>query len=230
MRIGWLADEVGYVGGAELTQAEFRAAAPDDVEIVDCPPGHVDPTCDRYAIHNCVTYQVEDLLKIRRRPQTKFWNDVGSWYHPAVRELLDMRAVPICCSPLQQDYMGFAKAHLIPPPVALDRFEAAAAKMNGSRAGAVSVGSWRNLGKAPHRAAAWAAGNGGLDFFGGGAFAPDGSRQIAYQGMPALLAQCIEGVRVSADGDRAVWPDSRRGVGCRLRARREWPRWRPLLD
>jgi hypothetical protein len=26
-RVGWLADEAGYIGGAELTTAEFRAAA-----------------------------------------------------------------------------------------------------------------------------------------------------------------------------------------------------------
>ena len=37
MRVGWIADDPGYVGGAELTQAEFRAAAPEGVEVVDCP-------------------------------------------------------------------------------------------------------------------------------------------------------------------------------------------------
>ena len=188
MRVGWLADQAAYVGGAELTQAEFRAAAPGDVEIVDCPPGHVDRRCDRYAIHNCITYELADLMAIKGRPAFRYWNDVGSWYQPQVRAFLDEHATPICCSPLQQDYMGFVEARLIPPPVPLDRFEQAAARSNGHRAGTVSVGSWRNLGKAPHRAQAWAAENGGVNFYGPGAFAPEGSKEIAYQNMPALLA------------------------------------------
>jgi hypothetical protein len=48
MRIGWLADSGGIVGGAELTTAEFRAAAPDGVEIVDCPHGAIITGLDAY--------------------------------------------------------------------------------------------------------------------------------------------------------------------------------------
>jgi hypothetical protein len=188
MRVGWLHDVPPFVGGAELTERELRAAAPDGVELVDCPPGRVEP-CERYAIHNCVTYDADDIRLATGAPAFKYWNDVGSWYPEEVRELLDARATPICCSPLQQDYMGLAKALLIPPPVELERFYAAAEGTNGHRAGAVSVGSWRNRGKGAHRAAAWAAGNGGIDFYGAGPFAPSDAREIAYQGMPALLAR-----------------------------------------
>ena len=39
MRVGWLHDDPGYVGGAELTMREFRDAAPKGVRVVDCPPG-----------------------------------------------------------------------------------------------------------------------------------------------------------------------------------------------
>ena len=188
MRIGWLADEASYVGGAELTQAEFRAAAPDTVEIIDCPPGGVVEGLDRYAVHNCVDYTVEDLAPIRDAPAVKYYNDVGTWLRPDRRELLDEHARPVCCSPLQAEYMGFVDAALIPPPVNLDRFEQAAASVNGDRAGTVSVGSWRNLGKAPHRAAEWAADHGGLDFYGDGPFAPIGSQPVTYDRMPGLLA------------------------------------------
>jgi glycosyltransferase involved in cell wall biosynthesis len=73
--------------------------------------------------------------------------------------------------------------------VDLARFEAAAAEVNGSRSGAVSVGQWRNYGKAPHRAAEWAEAHGGIDFFGAGVFAPRGSQEVAYDDMPALLAR-----------------------------------------
>ena len=187
-RIGWLADTADLIGGAELTQHEFRASAPDGVEIVTCPPGGVDPACDRYVIHNCVLYSVQDLERTGRRPTVKYWHDVGPHIKPGVREWLDKHAVYACCSPIQADYMGIA-ARCIPPAVDLSRFEEAAAKVNGHRAGAVSVGSWRNFGKAPHRAAEWGASNGGVDFFGGGMFAPPGSREVSYDAMPELLAR-----------------------------------------
>jgi hypothetical protein len=189
MRIGWLADIAQYIGGAELTQAEFKAAAPEDVEIVLCPPGNVDTTCDRYAIHNCVDYTAAELAIIKDRPAVKYWNDVGSWVRPDRMEQLEKHATPIFCSPLQAEYMGHKDAVCIPPPVNLARFEQAAATVNGNRQGVVSVGSWRNLGKAPHRVAEWAQREGvPVDFFGDGPFAPNVSRPVPYMDMPALLA------------------------------------------
>ena len=35
MRVAWLADKHNPPGGAELTQAEFRRAAPEGVEVVE---------------------------------------------------------------------------------------------------------------------------------------------------------------------------------------------------
>jgi hypothetical protein len=189
-RVGWLADEAGYVGGAELTTQEFREAAPEGVEIVDCPPGAVVKRCDRYVIQNCVTYTLKDLDRTDYKPTTvKYWHDVGPHLQPGVREWLDAVTKQVCCSPVQAEYMGIDDATLIPPPVDLARFEQAAASMNGGRSGAVSVGQWRNYGKAPHRAAQWGAEHGGVDFFGAGVFAPQGSREVSYDAMPALLAQ-----------------------------------------
>lgn len=188
-RIGWLADEAGYVGGAELTTAEFRAAAPEGVEIVDCPPGAVVKGLDAYVIQNCVLYTPKDLERTTGSV-TKFWHDVGPHLQPGVREWLNTNAKHICCSPVQAEYMGLDDAVCIPPPVDLARFEAAAAEVNGSRSGVVSVGQWRNYGKAPHRVAEWARGEGcEVDFFGAGVFAPHGSKEVAYDAMPALLAQ-----------------------------------------
>jgi glycosyltransferase involved in cell wall biosynthesis len=187
MHVGWLVDEAGYVGGAERTQAEFRAAAPDGVEIVDCPPGAT-KDCDAYVIHNCVTYEAENLELLEGARVVKFWHDVGPHLQPGVREWLDKWATAICCSPVQAEYMGLQDAVLIPPAVDLAPFERAAASVNGDRKGAVSVGAWRNYGKAPHKAAEWAQGN-GIDFYGSGPFAPHGSQEIAYEGMPALLAR-----------------------------------------
>jgi glycosyltransferase involved in cell wall biosynthesis len=84
------------------------------------------------------------------------------------------------------------QAYLIPPPVDLDPFRRAAASVNGQRAGMVSVGSWANAGKAPRRAADWAASQddgAGIEFYGGGPFAPPGSREVPYERMPELLAR-----------------------------------------
>jgi hypothetical protein len=187
-RVGWLVDYDEGVGGAELTEAEFRAGKPDDVEIVACPPGAIKPDCDRYVIQNCVTYSLDDLLALEGKPVTKYWHDVGPWLQTGVRGWLDANATIICCSPLQAEHMGYEDAHLIPPAVNLGRFMDAADRVNGSRRGSVCVGSWRNHGKAPHRVAEWAAENGPVQFFGDGIFAPPGSRGVDYESMPGLLA------------------------------------------
>jgi hypothetical protein len=176
-------------GGAELTQAEFRAAAPDSVEIVDCPREGVDPSCDLYVVQNCVGYSVDDLRHLEGKPVVKYWHDVGPHLQPGVREWLDERATHVCCSPIQAEYMGLTDAAFIPPPIDLARFEAAAAKMNGDRSGSVCVGSWRNYGKAAHKVAEWGAKNGGVEFFGDGPFAPTGAVPVPYERMPELLAQ-----------------------------------------
>jgi glycosyltransferase involved in cell wall biosynthesis len=188
VKVGWLADVVEGVGGAELTQAELRAAAPDGVEVIDCPPGAVVIGLDAYAIHNCVDYRPADLRAIGGKPAVKYWNDVGPWLDPDVRVMLGA-ARSVCCSPLQADHMGIIDAaQLIPPPVDLDRFEAAAASVNGDRAGSVCVASWRNLGKGAALAAEWGIEHGGLDFYGPGPLAPQGAVPWPYDQMPDLLA------------------------------------------
>jgi glycosyltransferase involved in cell wall biosynthesis len=185
-RVGWLADQATFVGGAELTQAEFRNAAPTTVHIVDCMPGHVVPGLDVYVVHNCVTYTCEDFDVIGDGPAVKYHHDVGPHIQPAVRSrLAGMRQV--CCSPVQAEYMELQDAECVPPPVDLRRFRQAASERNGDRSGVVSVASWRNHGKAPHRASEWA--QGVIDFYGSGTFAPDGSREVAYDVMASLLAR-----------------------------------------
>lgn len=184
MNVGWLMDASPYVGGAELTQAEFRDAAPDDITVVDCPAGNVRPGLDRYVIHNCVTYGLEDLASVDA-PAVKYWHDVGPHVPCEVREWLARHAQEVCCSPLQQQEMRLDGA-VVPPAMDLSRFEAAAG--GGERSGSVSVAAWQNPGKAPEQAAKWGADNGGVQFFGGGPFAPPGSVEVPQEDMPALLA------------------------------------------
>jgi hypothetical protein len=189
VRVGWLADSAGVLGGAELTSAEFKAAAPDGVEIVDCPHGAVIEGLDAYVIQNCVMYERDELEVLSGEYITKYWHDVGPHLQAGVHDWLATYAGMIFCSPLQAEFMVHDPGEVcIPPPVNLSRFEQAAASSNGNRKGSVSVGSWRNYGKAPHRVAEWGAQNGGVDFYGGGMFAPGESREIPYESMPELLA------------------------------------------
>ena len=191
MKVGWLCDWSDTPGGAEFTQDEQRAAAPEGVEIVDIRPGETEmaPDCDVYVVQNCVRYSVQDFHALKGEYVVKMWHDVGPWLKDGVREWLDKHATAITCSPMQAEYMGLDDADCIPPPVDLSRFEAAAASVNGDRRGSVSVGSWRNHGKAAHKAAEWASQNGiKLDFFGGGLWAPQGSQEVPYEHMPNLLA------------------------------------------
>jgi hypothetical protein len=189
MRIGWLADVPDLPGGAEFTQEEFKAAAPPRVEVVYCPPGQPIPGCDRYVIHNCVQYTLDDLEQMDGALVFKYWHDVGPWITPECRAWLDKRASYIACSPIQGEHMGIETVATIPPPVDLERFSRAGARVNGHRVGAVCVASWRNYGKAPHKVAQWAAQNEPVDFYGGGFLAPPGSEEIAQEKMPDLLAR-----------------------------------------
>lgn len=184
MNVGWLMDASPYVGGAELTQAEFRAAAPDGVEIIDCPAGDVTAGLDAYVVHNCVTYTLDDLDGINA-PVVKYWHDVGPHVPREVREWLAWNAQEVCCSPLQQQEMRLDGA-VVPPAMDLSRFEAAA---SCERSGSVSVAAWQNPGKAPEQVAKWGAENGGVQFFGGGPFAPPGSVWVPQENMPALLSR-----------------------------------------
>lgn len=188
MKVGWLADVSRNIGGAELTQAEFRAGAPKDVEIVDCPPGNVDPNCDVYVIQNCVSYPPDDIRVALARPTIKYWHDVGPWLFEGVRELLDEHAIAICCSPIQAQYMGLEEAILIPPPVDIARFEAV--DDDRERQGACAIGSWRNHGKAPYNCAQWAIDNDvELDFYGDGSMSPPGTKPVRPEDMPSVLGQ-----------------------------------------
>ena len=188
MRVGWLMYLGEYIGGAEMTQAEFQAAAPDGVDLVACPPEKIDLSCDMYVIQNCVLYEREQMEPLEGKPVFKYWHDVGPHLRPGVRAWLDRHAQAIACSPIQVEQMGLEDAICIPPPVDLSRFFQAA-EFSNVRAGAVCIGSWRNYGKAPHRAAEWAQGNGGIDFYGSGPFSPPGSQEVPYEDMPDLLAR-----------------------------------------
>lgn len=197
MRVGWLHDGGnmdGTQGGAELTQAEFRAAAPEDVEVVDCPAGGVVPDLDRYVAHNVVFYAASDL-RVAEGKLVKYWHDVGPHMLPEVAAIIREGAQHICCSPVQRERLGLddpdrlPPAEVVPPALPLGRFREAAATRNGRpRVGVVSLGPWMNHGKDPRLVFEWAQGR-EVDFYGRGPLAPQGARQVDYDLLPDLLAR-----------------------------------------
>lgn len=178
MRLGWLTDPVGYVGGAELTQQEFRAAAPEDVEIIDCPPGKVGVGLDGYVANNVVHYTADDIVQTVGR-LIWYHHDLSPWIRPDVRAWLDVRATHIYCSPVQRDRYG-TSGPCIPPALDLDRYQPTR-QAKRHRKGAVSVAQWRNPGKGAQQLVEWAEANGHVDVYGPGDFIPAGPG-IDYRG------------------------------------------------
>jgi hypothetical protein len=126
MKIGWLHDDPGYLGGAELTMREFRAAAPEGVEVIDCPPGKI-RGLGFYVVGNCMTYRPEEIPP----GAVRYHHDMNR--APADRD--DVRH--IFCSPAQRERMGL-EGECIPPALDLAPFEAVANQNH--RQGAVCIG------------------------------------------------------------------------------------------
>ncbi|MDP3938743.1 MAG: hypothetical protein Q8R92_11505 [Deltaproteobacteria bacterium] len=164
MKVGWLSDKSEYTGGAELTASEFRAAAPEGVEIVDCPPGEVVPELDTYVVHNCTTYG--EYPERTDGPVARYLHDLRGGFNEG-DEL-------IFCSPAQQDRYNLG-GHLIPPPLDLQAFRPARQQPTEiKREGACCVGAFMNPGKGGHLVSEWADRNEPVDVWGFGPFMPAG--------------------------------------------------------
>ena len=189
MKVGWVADKHDPPGGAELTQAEFRAAVPESVEVIDCAPalirGHKGPFnpnnangCDLFVAHNHVTYPPTD------------------WNRPVVRYHHDMRPqhiagdISIYCSPLQRERLK-GDGPTVPPPIDLAAFKPTRQqRRNTERKGTCCVGAFMNPGKGGYRVATWADENEPVDVYGFGPFLPEGPN-INYCG-PLEQAQVAQ--------------------------------------
>lgn len=199
MRVGWLADDPGYQGGAELTQEGFRLAAiPRGIEVVDCPPGLVHAGLDRYVVHNCVSYSPLDLKPIGDTPTFKYIHDMWPHGDQSVRGHLLSKARCVFTSPLHRDWFPYSapvrESYLIPPaldletfrrhgePVEVQRFQDAEPSLLNPREGTCWLGSLNNPGKGVHLAMEWAEENGPVDFYGEGPYRPLDSEHVRYKG------------------------------------------------
>lgn len=199
MKVGWLADlsntDGSGIGGAEMTAAEFAAAAPKGVEVVYVARQQVELAleCDVACVFNVALYPPETQRALVGKRVIRYWNDVAPHGDPDLTRWLLDKAMNVFCSPLHYERFPWRNGNvpeytLIPPPVDLQPFREAA-ESAGERSGAVSVAPWRGWGKSPWLAQEWAREHGGLDFYGGGQVAPAGSVQVPYDQMPALLAR-----------------------------------------
>jgi hypothetical protein len=191
VKVGWLADEPGYIGGAELTQAEFRAAAPEGVEVIDCCPGDVAPGLDRYVAHNVVTYLRPDFDRIGGSPITWYHHDLSPWVDPEAREWLDRFASHIVCSPAHRDRYG-RDGECIPPALDLARYQPTR-QINRHRKGTCSLAGWRARSKGTQALGEWAMENGPVDVYGDGDCIPAGTN-LAYKGplKPEQVASTLQ--------------------------------------
>lgn len=121
MRVGWLHDDPGYVGGAELTMREFAAEAPADVELVPCPPGEVAQGLDCYVVGNCQLYGAADVPK---GPVVRYHHDVST---AAFDHALEPR-LHLFTSPQHYEYMPHTKGvcQVVPPALDLAPYRAVA--------------------------------------------------------------------------------------------------------
>ena len=109
MRVAWLADSFEVPGGAELTQAEFRAVAPAGVEVVAVQPDALDriAACDCACVHNSVTYPAADTIAaLEQKPVLRYWHDLardGGPGEPALNHWVAAHATSVFTSPLHRD-------------------------------------------------------------------------------------------------------------------------------
>lgn len=182
MKVAWLQDDCGYIGGAELTASEFKAAAPDDVEIAEMAPGEVQPDFPVYVVNNHYWYTDADLANLTGRTIR---------YHHDVRPMRVKPDLSIFCSPLQRHYMGL-DGECVPPPVDLASFKPPR-QSRKRREGTCSIAQWRNPGKGAHLIEEWAAENETVvHTYGPGPFEPQGP-YINYLGplAPEKVAQTL---------------------------------------
>jgi hypothetical protein len=136
-------------GGAEFTQAEFRAAAPElDVEsrstarqaefraaVPKASRSSTEPRpgpLRRPQLRHVHPRRPQAARRCRRRV-VKYWHDVGPWLTDDVKAWIEKETLQVCCSPIQAEHMG-TSAIVIPPPVDLERFSRAAEGVNGTAA------------------------------------------------------------------------------------------------
>jgi hypothetical protein len=166
VRVCFLHDDPGYIGGAELTMREFRDAAPSHVTFTEPADAQV------VVVGNCTSMTPDDVKVLCGRRVVRYYHDLGAHERPAVREWFAEHAEHVFTSPLHREAYG-ADGAVIPPALALCR------PPSNGRAGTCSVAAWMNPGKGGQLLSEYAARNGVMDVYGAGPYVPRGDQVIA---------------------------------------------------
>jgi hypothetical protein len=163
MKVAMLADDPGYVGGAELTMREFANAAPDEVELVPLDEA------ETVVVGNCWLIGEPERAMLRGKRVIRFIHDERG---PGPIDS-DER---VFYSPLQRDHVGL-DGQLCPAPIDLSQFHPTR-QTRRHRKGACSIGTWNHPGKGQERIVEWASQlppDRKLDVYGFGSFIPRGA-------------------------------------------------------
>lgn len=159
MKIGWLHDDLGIIGGSELSERTLRAGAPEWAEIVFCPPNKRPPEdIEAYILQNCATYEPKWIEVLANKPVIKHCRD--SWWAGSIRFrrwVLDNARILLFSSEMQAKQYSHEyenEVAVVPPPLNLDWFRAEA-KSKKDREGAIWVGRI-DPGKGLHLSCDWA--------------------------------------------------------------------------
>lgn len=170
VKIGWLADQVGIVGGAEISGDMLTNAAPGWAEIVFCPCNRRPPDdIDLWVLQNSITYDIRWTEPLSTAPIVKHFRDGWHPGDPVFRRwVLDHVSLQIFSSRLAIEHTPWpcdAPVRFVPPPVDLDAFRRGALPPD-ERRGNIFVGRVDYL-KGAHRAVDWALRNDErVDFYG----------------------------------------------------------------
>ena len=144
VNVGWLQQDIGILGGSEMSCSALIQGAPDWAKVIPCPPNkRPSPAVDIFVIQNCVPYDDRWIDPLSQKPVIKHVRD--PWYAGNAmlrRWLLDNAKLLIFSSKMQHRYFGYkvgSDVVFIPPPVNLEFFRAAALP-DDERRGAVFVG------------------------------------------------------------------------------------------
>lgn len=176
MKIGWLADNPPYKGGAELCAAELLANAPSYVEIVPMAANAVHNNVDAFVIHNCTEYGSFIIPILETKPVIKYVHDVWPHGDPILKKWLGMKsALMVLSSPLHRQSLNMdisCPTAYVPNAINLNRYYQADA--NGTHVlDTCWVGRF-HPDKGLENAAAWAKRNNRvIDWYGNGMPLPE---------------------------------------------------------
>jgi len=147
---------MGFLGGAEYSQATLLNERPDDIDIVYCPPDKK-PTVanyDAFLLFNCTRYDSRWTRILKERPFAKRIADWWRYGDPVLRRfILDETRLLYFSSYVHKRHFDYANrlpassiadmraVKIVPPPMKLQPFlDAARNTQPGSRAGALWAG------------------------------------------------------------------------------------------